>query len=236
MILVCHLTRTHFHCLFNRFINFEDHLSTIDGVALYKDRIIIPKQLRQTVLTALHAAHHGVTSMTAELIPPSFGRASLRISSNNVMIAITVVAWPHHNHLRHQHRLPTRNIRSNTSVATSSTIKATTTSFVLIGTQTGLSSKNRKKVPRIHCIIQRNVSEKLGNPTSPSNVCSPTTLVRMENLTPKHFSEQCCSTETPPIRTPNSHLPCVSLVVHTDLAERPTRPGKCAPPTSHEDC
>ncbi|XP_066924333.1 uncharacterized protein [Clytia hemisphaerica] len=47
------------------FHQFIDHLSTVDGVALYKDRVIIPKQLRQAVLIALHAAHHGVTSMTA---------------------------------------------------------------------------------------------------------------------------------------------------------------------------
>ena len=44
---------------------FSDYLSTVDGVALYKDRIIIPQQLRRDVITALHAAHHGVTSMTA---------------------------------------------------------------------------------------------------------------------------------------------------------------------------
>ena len=44
---------------------FRDHLSTIDGVALYKDRVIIPPQLRQDFLNALHAAHHGITSMTA---------------------------------------------------------------------------------------------------------------------------------------------------------------------------
>lgn len=48
-----------------RYHQFGDHLSTIDGVALYKDRIIIPPSLRKEVLTALHAAHHGVTSMTA---------------------------------------------------------------------------------------------------------------------------------------------------------------------------
>ncbi|XP_066931785.1 uncharacterized protein [Clytia hemisphaerica] len=47
------------------FHQFIDHLSTVDGVALYKDRVIIPKQLRQAVLIALHGAHHGVTSMTA---------------------------------------------------------------------------------------------------------------------------------------------------------------------------
>ena len=44
---------------------FREHLSTIDGVVLYKYRTIILSQLRQNVLTVLHSAHHGVTSMTA---------------------------------------------------------------------------------------------------------------------------------------------------------------------------
>ena len=42
----------------------REQLSTTDGVALYADRIIIPPQLRQCVLSSLHAAHHGITSMT----------------------------------------------------------------------------------------------------------------------------------------------------------------------------
>ena len=43
---------------------FRDYLSTVYGVPLYKDRIIIPPSLRHDVLTSLHAAHQGVTSMT----------------------------------------------------------------------------------------------------------------------------------------------------------------------------
>ncbi|XP_057297661.1 uncharacterized protein K02A2.6-like [Hydractinia symbiolongicarpus] len=43
---------------------YRDHLSTVDGVALYKDRVIVPKCLRSNILSSLHAAHHGVTSMT----------------------------------------------------------------------------------------------------------------------------------------------------------------------------
>jgi len=42
---------------------FREDLSTVDGVALYKDRIIIPEQLRRSIIDSLHAAHHGVTSM-----------------------------------------------------------------------------------------------------------------------------------------------------------------------------
>ena len=43
----------------------EYHQYTVDGVILYKDRIVIPPSLRQHVLTVLHYAHQGVISMTA---------------------------------------------------------------------------------------------------------------------------------------------------------------------------
>ena len=45
------------------YFQFREHLYTIDGVILYKYRIIIPPSLREEVLSALHAAHQGVTSM-----------------------------------------------------------------------------------------------------------------------------------------------------------------------------
>ena len=38
-------------------------LHTTDGIIVYKDRIVIPPTLRGEVLTALHAAHQGVSSM-----------------------------------------------------------------------------------------------------------------------------------------------------------------------------
>lgn len=47
------------------YYRFRQHLHTVDGVILYKDRIVIPLSLRETVLTTLHSAHQGVTSMTA---------------------------------------------------------------------------------------------------------------------------------------------------------------------------
>lgn len=42
----------------------REQLSTTDGVVMYKDRIIIPPSLRPRILSSLHAAHHGTTSMT----------------------------------------------------------------------------------------------------------------------------------------------------------------------------
>ncbi len=44
---------------------FREHLYSVDGVVIYKDRIVIPPSLREEVLSSLHAAHQGVTSMTS---------------------------------------------------------------------------------------------------------------------------------------------------------------------------
>ena len=44
---------------------FRNNLSTVDGVIIYKDRIVVPPSLRPDVLSALHSAHQGVTSMTS---------------------------------------------------------------------------------------------------------------------------------------------------------------------------
>ena len=44
---------------------FRDHLYTVDGVILYKAPTVIPPSLRQHILTILHSAHQGVTSMNA---------------------------------------------------------------------------------------------------------------------------------------------------------------------------
>ena len=44
---------------------YRDYLHTVDGVAVYKERIVIPPSLRSHVLSSLHAAHHGVSAMVA---------------------------------------------------------------------------------------------------------------------------------------------------------------------------
>ena len=43
----------------------RDHLSTVDGVIVYNDRVIVPKSLRPNVINTLHAAHQGVSTMIA---------------------------------------------------------------------------------------------------------------------------------------------------------------------------
>jgi hypothetical protein len=50
------------------YFQFREHLYTIDGVILYKDRIIIPPSLREEILSVLHAAHQGVTSMISRAV------------------------------------------------------------------------------------------------------------------------------------------------------------------------
>ena len=45
------------------YYQFRESLLTVDGVILYKDRLLIPPSLQQEVLSALHAAHQGVTAM-----------------------------------------------------------------------------------------------------------------------------------------------------------------------------
>ena len=45
------------------FWQFRDHLSQVDGVPLYKGRVVVPEQLRAAVLDVLHSAHQGVTGM-----------------------------------------------------------------------------------------------------------------------------------------------------------------------------
>ena len=46
------------------YYHHRDHLSQVDGVPLFKGRVVIPVSLRKAVLETLHSAHQGVTGMT----------------------------------------------------------------------------------------------------------------------------------------------------------------------------
>ena len=48
-----------------QYYQHRSHLSSSDGVILYKDRIVVPPSLRSRCLSALHAAHQGTSAMTA---------------------------------------------------------------------------------------------------------------------------------------------------------------------------
>lgn len=45
------------------FHQYRDDLYTVDGVVMYRDRVIVPPSLRKNILDTLHSAHQGVTSM-----------------------------------------------------------------------------------------------------------------------------------------------------------------------------
>lgn len=45
------------------YMRYRDSLYITNGVILYKDRVVVPTSLRQSVLEGLHAAHQGVSSM-----------------------------------------------------------------------------------------------------------------------------------------------------------------------------
>ena len=44
---------------------FRHSLYTVDGVVMYKDRVVIPPSLRNEILLVLHSAHQGISSMTS---------------------------------------------------------------------------------------------------------------------------------------------------------------------------
>ena len=46
-----------------QYLPFRDGYYVLDGVILYKDRVVVPVSLRHSVLSALHAAHQGVSAM-----------------------------------------------------------------------------------------------------------------------------------------------------------------------------
>ncbi|MEW8309573.1 MAG: DDE-type integrase/transposase/recombinase [Candidatus Thiodiazotropha endolucinida] len=57
--------RNEFPDALQEYYPFRNDLYTVDGVILYKDRVVVPPTLRPEVLASLHSAHQGVTAMTA---------------------------------------------------------------------------------------------------------------------------------------------------------------------------
>ena len=103
---------------------FRDQLSTADGVAIFKDQIVIPPSLRQDILTALHAAHQGVTSMTSRAETSGFLPG---ITSVLETTATTVTAWPPLSQMLLQCPWFTLYTHSSVYVRTFSIIKVVTT-------------------------------------------------------------------------------------------------------------
>ena len=84
------------------YFQFREHLYTIDGVIIYKDRIIIPPSLWEEILSALHAAHQGVTSIISRAessvfwpgITPAI--TALRIAPSNPSAPPTPLMSPYY--------------------------------------------------------------------------------------------------------------------------------------------
>ena len=57
--------RRDFPSFLQEYFQFGQNLSTLDGVILCKDMVVIPPSLRTEVLASLHAAHQGMTAMIA---------------------------------------------------------------------------------------------------------------------------------------------------------------------------
>ena len=103
---------------------FRDDLHTIDGVILYKDRIIIPPSLQEEVLASLHSAHQGVTSMISRAESSIFWPGITRLS---VLHATAVTALHHQILALHQPLWQIQITHSNVFVQISSTTRAVTT-------------------------------------------------------------------------------------------------------------
>ena len=114
----------------------RDNLHVVDGVIIYRNRIVIPPALRQTCLNALHAAHQSVSSMISA--PPSHP------SEQTVG---TAIEWHHHSPAPLRCHSPCQTTRSSASVRITSRTRVSTTSPSLIDTQTGLLWRGPLEVP-----------------------------------------------------------------------------------------
>ena len=65
------------------FHQHREHLYTVNGVVTYKDRVVVPNNLRANILSTLHAAHQGVTMMTARAKTSVFWPGISRNIENN---------------------------------------------------------------------------------------------------------------------------------------------------------
>ena len=105
------------------YYQFRDYLHTVDGVAVYKNRIVVPPALREEVLAGLHAAHQGVSSMLARAEASVFWPdITVDISNKrNTCNACNRMALS--SHPLHQFHWCLLHIRSSASVQTTSIMK-----------------------------------------------------------------------------------------------------------------
>ena len=61
------------HCVgLDQYLPFREGYYILDGVILYNDRIVVPVSLRPIVLSALHAAHQGLSAMERRALATVF--------------------------------------------------------------------------------------------------------------------------------------------------------------------
>ena len=126
---------------------FRNNLHTVDGVVINKDRVVITPSLRKDVLTALHSAHQGMSSMTSRAkasvfwpgITPAIADLQNGCNHCNRMVASRPSAPPT------PPVLPVYPFQRYAPIT--STTKVSTTSWWSIYTPTGLSSKGHPVVP-----------------------------------------------------------------------------------------
>ena len=116
---------------------FQEHLSTLDGVILYKDCIVIPPSLKPNCLTELLAAHHGTSAMIAKAESSTSALVSHWASFKHAMAATTAIAWPLPNLYPHSYHPHRPYIPSNASVQIISNMEAITTLSLSIATLIG---------------------------------------------------------------------------------------------------
>ena len=113
--------------ILREYYQFRDHLYTVDGVILYKDRIVIPPSLRQHVLSVLHSAHQGVTSMIACTETTVLWPGTPPLLQPHEQTATTATAWHLPNPARHHLLLYHQHTPSSAYALISSTTRASTT-------------------------------------------------------------------------------------------------------------
>ena len=109
------------------FWQHRENLSQVDGVPLFKSRVIVPRSLRAEVLETLHSAHQGVTGMNKRVQGSVWWPGiTPQIQENGTNVKIVMSTCP----LSQVHRLclyPSRTTRSSRLYLTTFRSRATIT-------------------------------------------------------------------------------------------------------------
>ena len=121
------------------FHRFRDDLYTVDGVIIYKGRIVVPPSLRMETLNSLHAAHQGVTSMIARAENSIFWPGITQDITEIRKKCVIATALPHLSQPTHHNLYVPLCTHSSTYALTSSITWGKTTLWSSTDTQIGRS-------------------------------------------------------------------------------------------------